>query len=297
MPINLKCDTCQQRFRAPDTALGKTVACPHCGNHITIESFIKQLPATPVTLERAKRANPHSSLIKTVVVVFSAVVASFLLIVIGFTVFGFGEKANTAKSSRIQTAPLEHSTRDNSDLSTVVTRDSNSKHIAQGLGFHLERFKRDIPIGDSWKVLSYIEREDGSVSFQLLSTSMSNVLLSVSGNPDNLSEVSMSFASSKQQKESDTLARLAVMAYFLAKYSNWTEEELALFWGRLMQTGAGDESEFKIRKNGHEFWMVAVEVKDGTMFMTGVRVNADSTAPTLQVWLDNHPEPGEAPLN
>lgn len=223
---------------------------------------------------------------------------------VGFLVFAPDEpNPAAAKSSPTQPAdpepsqPSDHAKRVNSNASTVLAREPKPKHTEEGLGLRLEQFKRDVPIGESWKVLSDTTREDGTVSFQLISTTMSNVLFMVSGNPNDLREVSISFAATTDQKEADTLARIAVMAYFLAKYSSWTEEELALFWGRLIQVGAGDESEFRVQKNGHEFWIVPMGVKNGTMFMTGVSVKPDSTAPTLQAWLDDHPVPVGAGLN
>lgn len=36
MPIAVQCDKCEGQFRAPDSAAGKTTACPKCGSRITI---------------------------------------------------------------------------------------------------------------------------------------------------------------------------------------------------------------------------------------------------------------------
>jgi len=304
MPIAVQCDTCQRRFRAPDNALGKTAACPNCGSQITIKPLGKQQPVTPSTRKRVTEAKQRLSSTKTVLIVLSALVASALLAVVAFLIFSPDEpNPAAAKSLPAQPAdpealtPSESAERVNPNASTVLARESKPKHTEEGLGLPLEQFKRDVPIGESWKVLSDTKREDGTVSFQLISTTMSNVLLIVSGNPNDLREVSISFAATTDQKEADTLARIAVMAYFLAKYSSWTEEELALFWGRLIQVGAGDESEFRVQKNRHEFWIVPMGVKNGTMFMTGVSAKTDSTAPTLQAWLDDHPVPVGAGLN
>jgi len=160
-----------------------------------------------------------------------------------------------------------------------------------GLGLSLNQFKRDVPIGEAWKVLSDTPRDDGSISYQLISTVIKNVMLSVSGNPEDLREISVVFFVKTNQSDAENVARIAVMTFFLSKYSDWTKDEINEFWIRLMQVGAGDETEFKIQKNGHKFWLTPMGVQDGTMFMTGVIVDQESKASTLQQWLDDHPVP------
>ena len=103
-----------------------------------------------------------------------------------------------------------------------------------------------MPIGEFWKVLSDTKRDDGSICFQLISTTIRNVMLSVSGNPNDLREVSIWFGAIAGQDQGDILVRIGLMDYFLAKYSNWTEGELALFLRRLVQVAPGDESEFRV---------------------------------------------------
>src|SRR5690606_29781715 len=92
-----------------------------------------------------------------------------------------------------------------------------------GLGVSLAQFKRDMPSGDAWEVVTESTNEDGRVSYQLLSTKIENLLLIVAGSPDDLREVSLTFAIKTDMNDAEVLTRVALMLHYAAKYSNWTE--------------------------------------------------------------------------
>lgn len=275
------------------------MACPNCGNQITIEPSGALPSVTADTPERVAEPKRESSSRNLLLVVVSSLVAATVLgVVVIWILAPDRPEAVVPKTAPSQPAATVASgpkilTPEPATLAAPnrLNQDDEPRGIEKGLGLTLDQFKRDVPIGESWKVLSDTKRDDGTVVLQLISTTMRDVVLVVSGNPKDLSEVSVTFAAITGHNKNDTLLRITVMAFFMEKYSKWTAEELGLFWGRLIKVGEGDESEFRIQKNGHEFWVIPMGVKEGTMFMTGVSVEPDSTAPTLQKWLDDHPVP------
>jgi hypothetical protein len=283
MSIAVQCSHCNGRFTAPDLAMGKTALCPKCGHEIEImvqpHTVFQPPPIVHGPQEdiqrttSAQRWHPHSLVIGTFVA------AALAAIAVGYLMFN-------------PEPPLESVAGADVDFPQEVLDakpDLGKDTELAGLGFSLEQFKEDMPIGTCWKVFSDTTRDEGVVTYQLLSTDMTNVLLIVSGKSSSLSEVSMCFCWEKGQTELDAITRALLMASIFAKYSDWTVEEIAEWWGRLIRRRDGIKEDAVIQKNGQELSMTAIGVKDGVMFIAAVVADPKSTAPTLQEWLAAHP--------
>jgi hypothetical protein len=301
MPILIQCDRCSSRFKAPDNYAGKVGKCPKCGNGIAVPSSdpsaVYVVP--PEHIAEATRKTGVGALVwSSLAVVVSA------LAVLGWLVVSDQPTQPVAKALPIVAEPVEAaqpiaSPIDGTPVTDQPTPPDNvePQPARPGLGVTLAQFKEDVPIGDAWKVLSETKHDNGRVVYQLINTKMRHVMLMVTGNPDDLGEVCFTFAVSPDMENDESLTRIAGMVHFLSKYSNWTQDELVAFWGRLLAVGAGDETNFKIAKDGHAFWMTPMGTTDGTMYMTGVGTAIDEKTPTLQEWLDAHPVPIGAGLN
>ena len=293
MPIHVQCNNCQRRFRAPDTGLGKTGRCPNCGNRITIQPVDEQLPTITVAPESANQALRKSSssiaLLVTVATVFVFGVAG----VIGLLIY----RPQPTDSVEVEPVDVDGSA-DVVAPATPISADEETPRPAEGLGLTLEQFKQDMPIGESWKLFSETIRDDGTVSYQLQSTMWSHIVITVTGNLNDLGEVSIIFAliDHESQSRMDVFLRIAGMVLFLSEYSRWTQDELVLVWGRILNDVAEGELKITVQKNGKKFWIVPIGAQDGVVITSGISAEPNSTAPTLQEWLDAHPLPVAAGL-
>jgi len=307
MPIPIQCDQCNSRFKVSEEAAGKVGKCPKCGNRIAVPS-LEPPPVIVVTPEDVAAATKESGGNGLLVGGLIAGVSSAVLIV-GVLILNNNSTSVSMAYSNNDPASVDQPNI-NPTIKTVVIEPAlettdppeqtevSSQPLSQpGFGLTLAQFKQDVSNGESWEVLSENTHEHGKVSYQLVNTSMKNVMLMVAGLPDNLREVSFTFSVTSDMNESDSLSRFAVMMYFLAKYSNWTEEELAKFWQRLLKVGTEGETHFKLQKQGHTFWVTPMGVEGGTFFVTGVSVDLESDAPTLEEWLTAHPAPTNVGLN
>ena len=276
MPIHVQCNNCQRRFRAPDAGLGKTGRCPNCGNRITIQPVDEQLPAITVAPESANQALRKSSSSIALLVIVATVFVCGVAGVIGLLIYR-PQPTDSVEVEAVEAVDAYHS----------------------GLGLTLEQFKREMPIGDSWSVMSEIIRDDGTVGLHLACTELSSVTVSVAGNPNDLCDVCIMFAITVDPANAtDKSARYAAMGLLLSKYSNWEFMEIIDFVSIVLPSfvTSEDGSEYLAQKNGHELWMVPTRIKNEVFFLMGVRANTNSTAPTLKLWLESHPLPAAAGL-
>ena len=149
-------------------------------------------------------------------------------------------------------------------------------------------------VGEHWKVVSETTRDEGTVNFQLLSNDLHLVMIIVDGNPDNLNEISFNFSVSEGMVDADALTRIALMATIFSRFSGWSEEEIGRWFGRGIQIGVGtgdEDDRFTVQKDGQKLWMTPIACEGGTVFITGVRDDPTSNAPTLEEWMAKHPAP------
>lgn len=284
MPISIQCDKCERRFNAPDSALGKTAACPGCGNRFVIQ------PAVEESNSRFLIAVTSLLFVGIGCVGAVAYVTSnsqpIAKVVDPSAVETTTQQPAAEAETPIETAPIEQPEPDTAPES--VEQPTSEPDPTPGLGLTLDQFKKDIPV-DAWKELADTTHDDGTVSYQMICTTFKTVILTVHGDPNDLREVSLNFSITTDMSNLEVASRVALMVFFLEKYSNWTQDELLQFWQRLMAVGAGEETEFRIQKDGHEFFMMPMGATDGTLFVTAVSSKPESTAPTLVEWLAAHP--------
>ena len=319
MSIVVKCDGCQRKFKAPDAAMGKTGKCPNCGTRIAIQQHVEpRIQRQQAT--SARRHHPNASptgVVATQQVSVSRRRSSPLLIVaivvgsslcvaaaaIGYITVFTHSSPNDLAAREDTVSPVATESPEGEALespngaktfeySVPDASEPTDPAAHPGFSLTLEQFKQDIPIGEAWNVLSDVTRDDGSISFQLVSTTMENVMLMVGGDPENLNSISVFYAITEDQTSNDADVRVAVMALMLARYSVWTAEDFGTVIGRIIRVGIGEDEDVRIQKGGHEFWLSPLGVQGGTMFMTGIVVDPNSVAPTLEHWLKENPIPG-----
>ncbi len=267
MPIAFQCPHCGVKGKAPDKLAGRLVDCPKCSRQVEI--------AGPPPAPTSPPASPTPIATKLVIgVALMAVIG-----VAGMVVHSFLPPAEVAEA----TAAVPEA-----ESAAMVDDESPLPLDSPGFGFTLDEFKKAIPIGTGWKVLDETRKDDGIVIFQLIGIAIPKTLLSVSGNPDDLREVSFMFGVNHDHSEADTITRVAAMCGFLSRYSNWTNEELGEVFGRFIRAGDADKG-LHVQKDGHEFSITVMGAENGTMFVTGVSVKPDSDAPTIEQWLADHP--------
>lgn len=303
MPIDLKCERCQRRFQAPDAALGTTAACPNCGDQVTVKPLSelrrKAEPASPV----AKKDQDEEYSTNADLMTFSTVaaIATASIVLIGPLVFTANKVTrNSSPQPSAQVASPPPSPEGvNPAPPTVLYQGLGTGHAETGLGLSLEQFKRSLPANGEWQVTTNTEHEDGTVSYAMNSTSKTGINMSAlaHGNPNHLSQLSFELRIKADKTRNTPEYTRAIglsatqLAHFFSAHSHWTEEELIAFWTRLMKIGSRAKSEVRIQKNGHECWANPINVSDGFFIAAGVTAEPNSTAPTLQSWLENHPLP------
>lgn len=290
MPIPFQCPQCGVRGKAPDKLAGRLVTCPKCSGQVEIVK-VEWVPPPPPTSPPAGATPTATKLVIGVAVLGVVGVA-------GMIAYSFLPPAQVPEvAAAVAEAPEvpKQAQEEPEDPVAIIGDESPLPLDSPGFGLTLDKFKKDTPIGTGWKVLDETLRDDGTIVFQLLGIAIPNTLLSVSGNPADLREVSFTFSATDEHSQSDTISRVGVMCGFLSRYSNWTIEEIGEVFGRFIKAGEADTG-LHVQKDGHEFWITVMAVENGTMFMTGVSAKPNSDAPTMEEWLADHVEPNHPPI-
>jgi len=303
MSIAVQCGRCNGRFSAPDRALGHSAPCPKCGNQITIAPHSEFETAPVVCVSQAVvDAAINSTKAHSKVPLLGASVAAAALIVAAIAFFALQSGQQT---KAIATADNVSNTSHygSSDDATVAASNDVSQELvsanlskskamaAAGLGYSLADFKAVFPVGDRWKLLSETMRDDGTISYQLLSTKLHHVMVIVSGKPNDLSGVSTVFFAMKGGSDGDLLVRMTILGIVIERFTDWTPEEAYEWFWRVVQRGEAIDEGCNVQKGREKMFMSAIGVEGGTMFIVGVQAELDSKSPTLQQWLASHPLP------
>jgi hypothetical protein len=286
MPISIQCNKCERRFNAPDSALGKTAACPGCGNKLVIEQVVEE-SNNKFLVAIGALLLVGISCVGAVAYVTSKSEPQPVAKVDPPVVDATTQQPTAEPIEPEQVEETESPIEPEPSEETEPTIEPEPEPTP-GLGLTLEQFKKDIP-ADAWKELADTTRDDGTVSYQMVCTTLQTMILAVHGDPNDLREVSLNFSITSDMSDIDVATRVALMAFFYEKYSNWTKEELGEFWRRLITVGMGGEDKVKIQKDGHEFFLMPMGADDGTLFITAITSTPDSTALTLEEWLEAHP--------
>lgn len=143
-----------------------------------------------------------------------------------------------------------------------------ASHVTAGLGFSLAEFKEDVPIGSLWTLVDDELRDDGTVFYQVSSQTMFVVAQGPPGDVNSISAII-----SLDSGAGATLVRFGIVSLILGKYSNWSDNEIAVAFAALIN---GEQDSFRQRRNGQDMTMSLVETHGVIVYVIDVSASKQS---------------------